>query len=98
MDTFKELLSQADHLRVLTQANTATESFMRVSSNPYLRNLQKISDETGQNIMFGLDESIQLVLNTTNTVYFQDMAYFILMLRPPSGKGLGSKLLYDLKF
>ena len=92
MDTFKELLSQSNHLRILTQRATSAEAFMKKSSNPYLRELQKISDETGQNVNYDLIESIQLVLNTTNTIYFQDMAYFVMLLMPPSGNGLGKLL------
>ena len=85
-------MSQSNHLQILTQMGTAAEAFMKTSLNPYLSELQKISDETGQNVQYDMSESVQLVLNTTSTVYFQDMAYFVMLLTPPSGHGLGKLL------
>ena len=96
LDTFKELLTQWDHLKIMTQLNSAAQQFMRASPNPYLRQLQKVSDESGQSINYDLDVSLQIVLNTTKTVYFQDMAYFVMTLNPPSGSGMSKKKLLPL--
>ena len=98
LDTFKQLVTEGSHLKVMTQLNSATQQFMRASPNPYLKQLQKVSDETGQSIDYNLDVSLEIVLNSTNIVYFQDMAYFVLTLNPPSGSGMSKDFFLSFCF
>jgi hypothetical protein len=66
---------------------------MASSSNKVLQQIQEISDETGWNNATDITESVNTVMNLPNKVYISDMAFFVLLVQPPSGKGIGKDLL-----
>ena len=92
MDTIRALLANAEDLTILTQKNTAAEQFMQTTSNRALKKLQQISDSQSHN-KDSVEASIEAVLNTPNTVFFQDLALFSLLKNPPSGAGIGTVLI-----
>ncbi len=49
LDTFKELLDNADEIAIISIKNTVAPQYMAKSSNIYLKKLQAISDATGPN-------------------------------------------------
>ena len=62
---------------------------MSVTSNKFLNKIQQISDESGRNNVTDISEALQTVLRVPNTVFFSDMAYFVILLYPPSGSHIG---------
>ena len=64
---------------------------METTSNRALKGLQEISDSRGHNLD-SISASVEAVLKTPNTVYFQDLAYFSLLINSPSGAGIGTLL------
>ena len=62
---------------------------MSSGSNPFLKKIQEISDNAGQNNASDTTETINIVLKFPNKVYFSDLAYFVMAIMPPSGKGIG---------
>jgi hypothetical protein len=69
--------------------NAAAEIYMSTTSNKYLKQLQEISNERGENNVLDISAAISNVLTHPNTVFFSDMAYFVLQIMPPSGIGIG---------
>lgn len=92
LDTFKELLSHSDNIDILTSAGTSAEYYMRTTSNIYLRKLHEVSTTRGQDNVHDPNVAIETVLNNPNKVFFSDLAYFVLQIKPPSGVGIGSIL------
>ena len=92
LDTIRALLANAEDLTILTQKNTAAEQFMQTTSNRALKKLQQISDSQSHN-KDSVEASMEAVLNTPNTVFFQDLALFSLLKNPPSGPGIGTVLI-----
>ena len=62
---------------------------MSSSNNKDLNRLQKVSEQTGWNNVTDTSEAVYTVLKFPNKVFFSDMAYFALQIKPPSGKAIG---------
>ncbi len=48
IDSYKDLLENANEIAIISIKNTVAPQFMAKSSNIYLRKLQEISDATGR--------------------------------------------------
>ena len=62
---------------------------MSSGNNKVLKELQTISEQTGWNNETDATDAINSVLEFPNKVFFSDLAYFVLIIQPPSGKVIG---------
>ena len=67
---------------------------MRVTTNKLLNKIQDISDETGWNNVSDISETVEIVLNTPDTLFFSEIALFEVRLYPPSGNQIGKYQYY----
>jgi len=80
LESFKDILREAKDLLIMTQKDAAAEQYMSSSSNKILNEIQRLSDEAGLNNI----TDMVAALKVPNTVYFSEIAYFILQIYPPS--------------
>ena len=71
---------------------------MSSGTNKFLKKLQEISDESGLNNSSDTTEIINTVLKFHNKVYFSDLAYFVQVIKSPSGKVIGLLNVWNFVF
>ncbi len=87
METFKELLSNANNLDIMTQSNTAASQYMLSGSSKVLKRIQEISDDTGMGNVSDVTKAVDVVLKTPMKVFVSDIS-IAEEIFPPSGNGL----------
>jgi hypothetical protein len=80
LESFHDVLNKAKDLQIMTQKDAAAEQYMSSTSNVILREIQKLSDAAGLNNITDMVAALKM----PNTVYFSEIAYFILQIYPPS--------------
>jgi len=88
LETFKELLQNANQLDIIIMKNSAAQQYMATTSNEYLRKLLEISEATGWNNATDVEGIIDAVVKSPYKVCFNDLSGFILLIKPPSQDGV----------